>query len=128
MTQTPTRSTKVHAFVVAFNTHFFDARAGGAGAGDGAAAGAGAGGGAGAGSVGAAGPAAVPVSFSTCASATPTHWKQTVLVLKEPLDVTPAQDITGSLTMQRDHINHREYHFVLRLRTPQHLVYKYHMS
>lgn len=41
------------------------------------------------------------VSFSTGPHATPTHWKQTVFYLKDPIDVKKDQIISGSLTCRR---------------------------
>lgn len=65
-----------------------------------------------------------PVCLSTGPSGTPTHWMQTVLVLKQPLTWAPAAvagdtpgvavAITGQVSMARSKQTHRSLDIVLR--------------
>ena len=40
-------------------------------------------------------------SFTTSCEATPTHWKQAALTLKEPFAVAAGDELTGSITFSR---------------------------
>ncbi|KAL0106544.1 hypothetical protein PUN28_016322 [Cardiocondyla obscurior] len=42
-----------------------------------------------------------PVHFSTSPSSTPTHWKQTVFSLREPISITEGEVINGTLVCRR---------------------------
>ncbi len=42
------------------------------------------------------------VEFSTSPAATPTHWKQAVFYLKDPVDVNAGDTITGTFRCRRD--------------------------
>ena len=50
-------------------------------------------------------------SFTTAASATPTHWKQTALYLKRPLELRPGDAITGTVGCVRHSGYKRAYDF-----------------
>ena len=50
-------------------------------------------------------------SFTTAASATPTHWKQTALYLKRPLALRPGDAITGTVGCVRHSGYKRAYDF-----------------
>ena len=47
------------------------------------------------------------VTFSTSPESTPTHWKQSILVLKEPLHVLKGDFIAGSISMFKNTANER---------------------
>ena len=53
----------------------------------------------------------VATSFTTAASATPTHWKQTALYLKRPLALRPGDAITGTVGCVRHSGYKRAYDF-----------------
>merc|ERR1712154_442650 len=42
-----------------------------------------------------------PVMFSTGPAATPTHWKQTVFYLKDPVPATQGQSLKGKISVVR---------------------------
>lgn len=46
--------------------------------------------------------------FTTGAWDTPTHWKQTMLVLAKPLEVTIGDSLQGNMTVVKDPENSRE--------------------
>eukprot|EP00735_Rhodelphis_limneticus_P008481 TRINITY_DN2149_c0_g1::TRINITY_DN2149_c0_g1_i1::g.12877::m.12877 TRINITY_DN2149_c0_g1::TRINITY_DN2149_c0_g1_i1::g.12877 ORF type:complete len:514 (+),score=139.54,sp/Q54EF2/ANM1_DICDI/46.22/2e-93,Methyltransf_31/PF13847.1/2.3e-11,PrmA/PF06325.8/1.8e+03,PrmA/PF06325.8/3.8e-10,Methyltransf_18/PF12847.2/1.2e-09,Methyltransf_26/PF13659.1/8.8e-09,Methyltransf_11/PF08241.7/1.5e-08,MTS/PF05175.9/3.1e-07,Methyltransf_23/PF13489.1/5.7e-07,PRMT5/PF05185.11/2.7e-06,Methyltransf_12/PF08242.7/0.00014,Methylt len=50
-----------------------------------------------------------PVYFSTSPSHTPTHWKQTILFLRKPLDMHVGDVVMGTLRATRNKDNNRHY-------------------
>ena len=59
------------------------------------------------------------ITFSTGPAATPTHWLQTLLLLREPTQPLPVGTVvSGTLSMARDAGNPRQYRFVLDIRSP----------
>jgi len=50
----------------------------------------------------------VPVSFSTGADATPTHWKQTAFYFDRCVEVAPLDIVKGTITVHRNTDYHRE--------------------
>ncbi|KAF7234041.1 hypothetical protein EG68_09477 [Paragonimus skrjabini miyazakii] len=59
--------------------------------------------------------ASVQVTFSTSPMAPPTHWKQTVFFLDQPLKVENGDRVTGSLTVRRSVRDTRGLEFSLRV-------------
>ncbi|EEC01348.1 protein arginine N-methyltransferase PRMT1, putative [Ixodes scapularis] len=58
----------------------------------------------------------VPVVLSTSPQAEPTHWKQTVFLLEQPIAVRPGEKITGKLDCRRDARRRRELLVAITLR------------
>ncbi|CAN8022846.1 unnamed protein product, partial [Ixodes persulcatus] len=58
----------------------------------------------------------VPVVLSTSPLAKPTHWKQTVFLLEQPIAVRPGEKITGKLDCRRDARRRRELLVAITLR------------
>ena len=59
------------------------------------------------------------VFFSTGPNATPTHWQQTLLLLREPImGLRIGESLKGTITMSRDPHNPREYRFLLDVTHP----------
>uniref|UniRef100_V5HDN6 type I protein arginine methyltransferase n=1 Tax=Ixodes ricinus TaxID=34613 RepID=V5HDN6_IXORI len=58
----------------------------------------------------------VPVVLSTSPQAEPTHWKQTVFLLEQPIAVKPGEKITGKLDCRRDARRRRELLVAITLR------------
>lgn len=123
-----TRKGTCHALVIGFDIDFngapvptraatTDAEAGtGAGAGDSAVVGA---------------PVdgfAETVSFTTRPTDTPTHWKQSFLLMDPPLELEEGATIEGTLIFNRDEINPRTYHISYKMTTPVVGERHYHMA
>ncbi|EJD51065.1 S-adenosyl-L-methionine-dependent methyltransferase [Auricularia subglabra TFB-10046 SS5] len=54
------------------------------------------------------GPKGSPTSFSTGPQSVPTHWKQTLFLLREPLSVTPGAIVQGTFFCRKSTTNSRE--------------------
>ena len=60
---------------------------------------------------------------------TPTHWKQTLLMIKEPVPLPAAGGcIEGFLTIERNAVNPRELDIVLEITAPVKRTQRFHMS
>ncbi|KAJ3076735.1 Protein arginine N-methyltransferase 3 [Podochytrium sp. JEL0797] len=59
-----------------------------------------------------------PIFFSTSATATPTHWKQTTFVLEEPIDVTDGTVLEGTFDCRKSKENARELEVVIKYVNP----------
>merc|ERR1719383_585085 len=46
--------------------------------------------------------ATTPITLSTCPSATPTHWKQTVFFFPQPINVSLGETLVGQIDVRKD--------------------------
>ena len=68
------------------------------------------------------------VTLSTKPSEPPTHWKQTVLLLKDPIECSAGTRISGYLRMMRGEDNHREQVLRLKVTSPVVFAQEYHLA
>ena len=61
-----------------------------------------------------------PVILDTAPAAAPTHWFQSILLLREPITVPAGGTLKGALSMLRDARNPREYRFTIDIDAGDH--------